>query len=354
MTLAAHDAPIVIPQRPLLEHLMNHPACKLSLIALACAALTACGGGGDDAGGANGSDGLADITASNYRTVASEAAGAMSELVKLARSSNQTASALSVDAHSPRALTARALETLQQANPLVTAQAVKAASLTCDTGTKSLAVDDKNNNSILDGGDVVTSVDKDCLKGGVLTSGLMRITVNQTPSGDLSAGSSNYAFDTTYAAENFTSTQGGVTTVVDGGMRARGVRTGVNTGRDELTMERYSVSTTKSGVTTSVLLAGATTQVDYAPLEMTIRVTAAITTPIWGGKLNLNTVTPFRLDYYNGAYPRAGQAKVTGTNAHSVTVKALNSAQAQVSADLDGNGSDDLARTSFVNWSSLY
>lgn len=330
---------------------MAYRTQTLSISLLAAAALTACGGGGDAASPVAA---LVDITASNYEQVASTFAGASALSIGLTQDPQLTFGNVTDVVSLSTVLSATMLGTLQRAMATEQAQAVNTIAVACVSGSSSVAVDDANNNGRTDAGDSVTLTDNACVRDGVTSSGSVRIVLNTTPTGTLAIGSNAYDVDATMTLSNYREDDGSSVTVTSGSLRFQSMRTAFRTGHDVVTVPQMSNTDTDAGGTVSTVLTGVTASVVYTPTVMTAAMSGDFTDSALGDRrVTLSTPVAFQQGHAD-AYPSVGQAKVVGAHGRSVTVTALNSVQARVSADLNGDGVDDTDRTVIRNWSQWY
>ncbi len=336
------------------------PSVRVSFVlsAITLALLCACGGGGDGGGGSHftGGSQSVTITPTNQTPVARAAVAGGFAVAQTQTSGTSTAASLTTRAHAVQYAIGRALDvsTGLSTGRRTTASASAhpaangTATVNCAAGGSfTTSFTDKDNNSALSIGDVVTVTFNQCRDSSTESlSGTIAVSVTALTDAD--------HFTATAAMQSLTVVENDLSSSINGSVTlAEANATQESDTTITVGSSGLAVATSSSSYSDSITFGNNTRIVtrDYAtPAETTVTLDGTISSTALGGGLTLATLLPV-LQLDNAAYPSAGQVLVTGANKSALLMTVLNATQVQLQLDADGDGKYEA--TSSVAWSSL-
>lgn len=309
---------------------MMQRLATLSLILLA-----ACGGGGESAGPPPAVETRLALSPDNQERVAR---GALQAL-------NFSLDAASFGQGSPQIGGAAA--------PPVRALAVRTENVPCPRGGRLVVgFDDANNNGLPDAGDQITTELIDCAEqdGSVSTGKLVaRITAFEA-----SLGSSRVAISLDVQALSTVAANGDRQSG-NGLLTASVAMTGTGVQTVTVESQRLDLAARVAGVDSNLTATGlrltAITQTRLTPGRTAIGLSAQLAGSAFGG-LAVSVETPAEFLVLDGeSTPRSGQLLVRGANGSQLRLVALDTQQARV--ELDANGDGSFERSATYTWAQL-
>ena len=318
------------------------------------ALLGACGGGGGGDSTPTPSGAPVAITSTNQSDVAraSVNGGLAVSLAQGALGSGSTPTSVTGRSHALAVAMQRALQAATgrkgvagaSAHPLATTVDTNA----CDvSGTMTTSFNDKDGNSQLSSGDVLTATFAQCKESATLSvSGVVVVTITATPTDTQFLANAQFqslavqdsGVTTTLSgavaiSETDSDTQSNTTiAVATGGLNATIVSSGYN---DTVAFESGMVFTTSvvdASATFSVAMAGT-----FSATSIGGRVTIATPVPLTQG--------------FTDAYPSHGQVRLTGASGSTLLATVLSATQVELKLDANGDGTFESDTT--VAWSTL-
>lgn len=321
---------------------------------LAC--LSACGGGGgDDSRTSPAPLGPVAITSTNESGVAraSVNGGLSVSLAQGALGSGAAPSSVTGHAHAVGVALQRALQAaLRQRTTIASASAHPAAVSTnvsnCGvSGSLTLAVNDKDSNGQLSGGDVLTATFAQCKESATLAvSGTLVITLTGTPT------------DTQFSA----SAQFQSLSVQDSGVASTLAGSVAITETDTTTLSDTTITVGSGGLSAAMSSPGYSdgvifdagmviaTHVSAPAATFSVSMAGSFTSQSIGGRVTV--ATPVALSQaFADTYPSHGQLRISGASGSTLLLTVLDATQVELK--LDANGDNSFESTSTVAWATL-
>lgn len=317
--------------------------------------LSACGGGGGS-GGASSPTPTATLSGTNQQTVAQDTAASAFMPMQGAQ---VLGGAVVTDESVVFAIAREQLGKLSgyvadaKASPLM-GGAVTSLTVSCSTGSLTVAVNDADSNNQLSAGDSLTVSSNSCVMPSGSVTGTMGFQINSLSG----TSTTNYSMGATLTFGNFTVTDSVRQFAVsaNGSLAVSFSTTAVNNWTETVSTPSLTVAGSYLGVTRTRTLANYSATATRVPAvgsyTTSYTLSGAVTSTALADKTFLfDTTTTF---VKNGidAYPTSGVMVITGANNGKLRVTALNNTQVTLELDGDGNGVYDPAST--VNWSALY
>jgi len=307
---------------------------------VACAALVACGGSSDLPDNPVGEP-LA-ITGANYLSVTQEVLLTSFSLVDTSEVLVYGASVgtLPKPLHYARLQLPRLPERVTSMDALV-AGTVYSETLPCESGSVTIAFDDRDNNGFVSSGDVLTETFNNCVELGETANGTLRFAFH-TLTGDLN--STVFSARLTLSFEVFRVTSAAGSVLADGTVTLDTVSTGLYAQEFGLTTPSYREELNLGGSVTSRTLTNFTThetiQPELSGYTFSARVNGTLTSSALGGKsVVIANITPFS-GLGAQAYPPNGQALATGATS-SLRITAVSDSEVFLSVDTNGDSTAD-------------
>jgi hypothetical protein len=324
-----------------MPRIINH--LNAALILSAVAVLSACGGGSGGSDAAVTADPVT-ISATNAEQVAGVAydTGASLEGAGLGGAGLVTPAAVTetdaggVDMVDVVITQLQASQSWFAGSGTVSAAAATTMTEKCTGGgTMSFTANDADGNGELSSGDSVSATYDQCVEGDTVLNGTFSIS-NIAITGDLQT--SSYSLQLTVQASNFTASQNGETSSLNGGMT---LLLATNDGVSfETTVSGTSIVVTGNGASATLSAFQLQSTHDDSSGAYTLDIKATISSSEIGGAVTVVTDIPFTGVEPND--PSDGRATITGANNTSVTLVAMSDGVAvQLYVDEDGDGDTD-------------
>lgn len=319
--------------------------------ASALAFLSACGG--DDSSSQPGSTALA-ITSTNVSDVARASingvmAVALGESALGAGGATlpATVTGRSHALGTPLARVLHAAMAQRKGIASVGAHPSSATTACADGGTLTTSFDDKDGNSVVSTGDVITIAFAQCHETVASTvDGAVTILVSSTPTASQFAASVQFQALAVVDAGASSSINGQVS-VAETDTDTRSDST-ITVGAQGLTATLVSSTYTDTLAFDAGMVV--TTGSDHSIDDVSITMAGSFASRTLGGRVTVATPTPL-FEGAADAFPSSGVLRITGISGSTLVVTALNSSQAQL--QLDANGDGTFESTSTVAWTSL-
>lgn len=319
--------------------------------ASALALLSACGG--DDSPGQPSGGPLA-ITSANQSDVARASVNGALALA-LGEGALGTASGNSVvdRSHALGATLSRVLHAAMSQRKGVASVGAHSSAVSSSTsacangGTFTSTFDDKDGNSQVSGGDVITATFAQCRESATQTvDGTVIVTVSSTPTGTQFLASVQF--------QNLSVNDAGASSAIDGLVSVSEIDTDTRSD-STITIGTQGLTAKLASSTyndTLVFDAGLTVAVgvDDDSGSVTISMAGAFTSQTLGGRVTVATPTPL-FEGAADAFPSSGVLRMTGASGSTLLLTALNASQAQLQLDAGGDGTYESTTT--VAWTTL-
>jgi hypothetical protein len=211
-----------------------------------------------------------------------------------------------------------------------------------DGGDLTFTVDDADGNP--SSGDSLSASYNNCVEGDTVLNGSISIVINSYDGDPQGVGA--FSLQLSIQANNFTATQNGETTSLNGAMTL-----------SQSTNDGVAFTNSISG--TSIVVNGSGVSAALSAFQLTstenngdytLVINATVSSSQIGGAVTIVTTTPFRS--IAPGHPYEGQAIITGANGTSVTLIAISDAQSvRLLVDETGNGTPD--RVIDTTWDAL-
>jgi hypothetical protein len=316
------------------------------------AVLAACGGGGDSPSQPNSEK--VTITSANQNAVVRASVNAgLSVSTAQGRAGGVSPASVADRAHALGGVMQRAMAAAHASRKGIASATVHPLASATDTepcglsGTITVTIDDKDGNSALSGGDVVTASFAQCKDSAASSiNGAIVITLTGTPTATQLAANANFQ-SVAVVQDGVTSTLAGNVTVAESDLPLD-TQTTLTVGSGGLT-----AATTSSGYNDTVSFAsGFVIRTDEASsgASTSVSLSGTMSAQSLGGSITI--ATPQALVQLGADnYPSAGQVIVTGASGSAVRATVLD--DTQVTVDLDANGDGTYESTTTVAWTSL-
>lgn len=316
--------------------------------------LTACGGGGasGDAPSQPGATKVAISSANQDKVVRASVNAGMAVSLTQNSTGGATTAGVASRAHALSTVLQRAVAASQDKRKNIASASAHPAAAMSDTqacgvsGTLTITLDDRDGNSILSNGDVITASFAQCKDSATSSvDGALSITLTGTPTDThftASASFQNVAVDD----NGVQSTIAGNVTVSETDM-ASVIETTLSVGSGGLTASTSSASY-NDAVT---FAAGFVIKIDEsASGTLSVTMAGTMTAQSVGGAITISTPQPL-VQTSSDDYPSSGQVVITG--AAGSALRATVVPNAQVKLDLDANGDGAYESTATVAWTTL-
>lgn len=223
----------------------------------------------------------------------------------------------------------------------------------CSQGGKiTMSLNDGNGNGTLDAGDSITMDLQSCKEEGSTMEGRLSISL-QSVIGVY--GSNNYSSTMTLTMTSFNVITGLDSSQGDGALTLTLSQTPAGVGEVTLTTPRLTTSERVAGQTFSTTMSGTRLAVRSETVGGTFRSSINFTSTLASnsfGSLQVTITTPQPLVITgDAAYPSSGQLLVRGHANSAVRITALNTTQARLELDADGDGTYETQTTK--TWAEL-
>lgn len=325
----------------------------LGSTALVCAVLAACGGGGGG-GSSNDYSTPVTLTTSNYQSVVSSSISGIQAMGSLSDFGSSMASALTgaSTTSAPKWASfglqqlARVSALLPTATDSLTGVIQQQNSNCTNGGTRTLSVNDANNNQQLDAGDSFSVTFSNCVEGtdtaqGSLSMVLTTRAINST---------TNYSIDVAMTFGNLVIASGGLTSTANGSLRLVSSRTAADQGSDTISCSSFSASGSSGGVTQHGSLINFTESNSLTPSGNIVSFSGTVSSSDFGGSVTIATPVAFVVSTAD-TYPHTGTMVLTGSGNGKVTMTAINNTQISLALDANGDGTSETTNT--LAWSAL-
>ena len=321
-----------------------------STLALLCA----CGGGGDSTPTPPSKAPVA-ITSANQSDVAraSVNGGLAVSLAQGALGSGATPAGVTSRSHALGLTMQRALQLATSQRMAIAGASAHPATVSTDvsncdvSGSMTIEVNDKDSNSRLSNGDVLTATFAQCKESATLSvSGTVVITIAGTPTDTQFAASAQFQ-GLTVQDSGVTSTLAGTVAISESDTSTLSDTT-ITVGNDGL-----SATMASSGYNDAVVFESGmviSTNVSGTTSTFSVSMAGSFTAQSIGGRVTI--ATPVALSQgFGDTYPSRGQVRITGASGSTLLATVLS--DTQVELKLDANGDNTFESTSTVAWSTL-
>lgn len=335
------------PAQPVRSRPLN-----LCATALAVGLLSACGGGGGDAGTPVTPAALA-LDSSNYVTAAQLAVSAGAYLVDSSRL--VVAAQTGRSGASTRAAMAQ-MELLAgrfaRAPKLITGAVSSFTEACSGGGTVNISVNDQNGNGNFDAGDSMSLSFLACVEDGSTINGGLDIALSALSG---AFGSSSYSATVGMVLKNLSASDATSSETGNGQMSLRVTAAGAYNETVTVEVPALSTSGTLGGVAVSSTLSGFALTLSQRPAgngyNESISISGTLGGSTLGGKsITVSTATPIVRDW-NALLPRAGLVMVRGAAGSQVRVTVQANGTVLIELDADGNGAYETSVTR--TWAQL-
>jgi hypothetical protein len=320
------------------------------------ALLTACGGGGGDSGASSPTP-TATLSGANQETVAQDTAA--TAFMPMQGAQVLGGAAVTDDgvvfAIAREQLGKLSTYMAQAKSENLMGAAVASLTVSCSSGSLTVAVTDADNNSQISAGDSLTVTSNTCVMPSGTVSGTLGFQINSLSG----TSTTNYSMGATMSFGNFTVTDTvrQFTVSANGSLTVNFNTTAVHTWTETVSTPSMTVSGSYLGMTRSRTLSNYSASATRAPhanytYQTRYTLSGAVTTSALGNQTFLFATTTEFVKNGIDAYPSSGEMLITGANNGKLKVTAMDNTQVNLALDADGNGTYDSPVT--VSWSALY
>jgi len=316
-----------------------------------CSALTACGGGGGGGSGGSGNSSneapsqstraATSITSANAVAVSGEVDQVNQVMLSARDLSSAFASGVVVEPSAKHFnvvdFSRKQLERVMAFEPnsvLVATGGVVTSTVNCATsGSVTVTLNDNDDNNEFSNGDTAKIVFNNCAESGATSNGSIRFT-STTVNGTV-GGAGGWDVSATVGFVKLRVVEGFITHGINGSMNIAIATTDGNIFTSSISGASLSMSQNSQKSVLTDFAANVT--YNNSSLLYNYSSSGTIDSDQLNGSVTFETLTPFQQDK-NSDFPTSGVMKVTGANASSLKLTALDVVNVQLETDADGDG----------------